>query len=81
MENYYFFLAVGNLIDNILESEFSISLCGVCWALSLWRTGTISFNPTFGSFTLLELVSLVKVLRLFRLEQMFFWCSECGYSR
>jgi hypothetical protein len=42
-------------------------------------TGTIEFHPTFRSFTLLELVShlgepvsLVKVFRLFKLEQMFF---------
>jgi len=51
-------------------------------------TGTITFDPTFGSFTLLklvstlgELVSLVKVFRLFKLEHMFFWCSECGHTR
>ncbi len=31
-------------------------------------TATITFDPTFGSFTLLELVSLVKVFRLLRLE-------------
>jgi hypothetical protein len=41
------------------------------------RTGTIAFDPTFGSFTLLELVSpnvvsMVKVFKLFRLERMFF---------
>jgi len=36
-------------------------------------TWTITFNPSFGSFTLLELVSLVKVFfRLFRLEWIFF---------
>jgi len=41
--------------------------------------GTIAFDPTFGSFTLLktgftlgEPVSLVKVFRLFILEQIFF---------
>jgi hypothetical protein len=34
--------------------------------------GTIALDPTFGSFTLLEPVSLVKVFRLFRLER-FFW--------
>ncbi len=28
--------------------------------------------PSFGSFTLLEPVSLVKAFRLFRLEQIFF---------
>jgi hypothetical protein len=32
-------------------------------------------------FTLDELVSLVKVFRLFKLEQIFFWCLECGHSR
>ncbi len=31
----------------------------------------VAFDPTFGSFTLLELVSLVKVFRLFRLEPIF----------
>jgi hypothetical protein len=34
--------------------------------------GTIAFDPTFGSFTLLKPVSLVKMFRLFKLEQMFF---------
>ncbi len=35
-------------------------------------TGTITFNPTFGSFTLLEPISYwVKVFRLFRLEWIF----------
>jgi len=38
------------------------------------RVCSIALDPTFGSFTLLELVSLVKV---FRLEWIFFWCSEC----
>jgi len=33
-------------------------------------TGTIALDPTFGSFTLLELVSWVKVFRLFRSEQI-----------
>jgi len=48
------------------------------WALAPTRTGTIALDPTFGSFTLLEPVltlgepvSLVKVFRLFRSEQMF----------
>jgi hypothetical protein len=42
--------------------------------VSLWRgpastgTGTIALDPTFGSFTLLEPVSLMKV---FKLEQIF----------
>ncbi len=31
----------------------------------------IALDPTFGSFTLLEPVSLVKVFRLFRLERIF----------
>ncbi len=51
-------------------------------------TTIIAFDPTFGSFSLLELVSqlhesvsLVKVFRLFKLEQMFFWCSECAHNR
>jgi hypothetical protein len=35
-------------------------------------TRSIAFNPTFGSFTLLELVSLAKVIRLFKLEHIFF---------
>jgi hypothetical protein len=33
---------------------------------------SIALDPTFGSFTLLKLVSLVKVFRLFRLEWIFF---------
>ncbi len=51
-------------------------------------TGTITLDPTFGSFSLLESVFildepifLVKVFRLFRLEWICFWCSECGHSR
>jgi hypothetical protein len=49
------------------------------WALPPLGLGLSAFNPTFGSFTLLgtgftlcEPVSLVKVFRLFKLEQMFF---------
>jgi hypothetical protein len=45
--------------------------------------GLFAFDQTFGKFYLIrtgftfgELVSLVKVFRLFKLEQMFFWCSE-----
>jgi hypothetical protein len=34
-------------------------------------TGTIALDSTFGSFTLLEPVSLVKMFRLFRLDQIF----------
>jgi hypothetical protein len=34
-------------------------------------TGTIAFDPRFGSFTLLEPVSLAKVFKLFRLERIF----------
>jgi hypothetical protein len=33
-------------------------------------TGTIALDPTFGSFTFLEPVSLVKVFRLFILERI-----------
>jgi hypothetical protein len=40
------------------------------WALSLWGAGTITLDPTFESFTTLdEPISLMKVFRLFRLEQ------------
>jgi hypothetical protein len=49
-----------------------------CWARPPTGTGTIALDPTFGSFTLLEadltlgeLVSLVKVFRVFRLEWIF----------
>jgi hypothetical protein len=38
-------------------------ICYVCLFKSVsTETGTIAFDPSFGSFTLLELVSLVKVL-------------------
>ncbi len=37
------------------------------------RRRAIMLDPTFGSFTLLELVSLVKVFRPFRLERICFW--------
>ncbi len=47
---------------------------------NFWALGTIAFDPTVGSFTLGELVSLVKVFRLFKLEQMFFGV-ESGHSR
>jgi hypothetical protein len=44
--------------------------------------GTIALDPTFESFTLLELVSLMKVFRLQYLDwNGFFGCSECGHSR
>ncbi len=47
--------------------------------------GTIALDPTFGSFTLLEPVSLVKVFRLFRLEWMFLvlrvWTQEVDVQR
>ncbi len=43
----------------------------VCALAQTLLLGTIALDPTFGSFTLLELVSLVKVFRVFRLEQMF----------
>jgi hypothetical protein len=43
--------------------------------------GLLHWIQLLGSFTLLELVSLVKVLfRMFRLEHGFFWCSECDGS-
>jgi hypothetical protein len=48
----------------------------VCLFVGPWDY--LALDPTFGSFTLLELISLVKV---FRLEWNFFWCSECGVSR
>jgi hypothetical protein len=41
------------------------------WKFYLIRTG----------FTLGESVSLVKVFRLFKLEQILFWCLECEHSR
>jgi hypothetical protein len=57
---------------------------------NLYRdTGTITFtfDPTFGSFylirisfTLAELVSLVKVFRSFELEQMFVGVSELVFQ-
>ncbi len=34
-------------------------------------TGTITLDPTFGGFTLGELVSLMKVFRLVRLKRIF----------
>jgi hypothetical protein len=42
--------------------------------------GTIALGSKTG-FTLDELVSLVKVFRLFRLEQFFFWCTECEHNK
>jgi hypothetical protein len=47
-------------------------MCYVC-LFSPAHPGTIAFDPSFESFTLSELVSLVKVfsLRLFRLEWIF----------
>jgi hypothetical protein len=62
----------------------------ICWGPAPTGTGTIALDPTFGSFYRIknrfhircELVSLVKVFRLFRLERTFFFCcSECGHSR
>jgi len=35
------------------------------------RTSIIALDPTFGSFILLELVYLVKVSKLFKLERIF----------
>jgi len=43
-----FNLDLGALISSLPSASF-------CWAMSLW--GTIAFDPTFGSFTLLEPVS------------------------
>jgi len=62
---YYLFLRIWKY----LKTSFF-----VCWAL--WQT--IALDPTFGNFTIRtgftlgELVSLVKVFRLFRLEWIFF---------
>ncbi len=50
-------------------------------------TGTIAFDTTLGSFTLLKLVS--HYVNLFFSESVYtvylgtdvFWCSECGHSR
>jgi hypothetical protein len=56
------------------------------WALSLWGTRTIALDPTFGSFTLLELIShegnrLLWWKCLDCLDSNgLFWCSECGQS-
>ncbi len=59
-----------NVSQNLLD-KVSLLFC----ALAPTGTGTIPFDPTFGSFTLLEpvfilgeLVSLMKVFRMFRLE-------------
>ncbi len=50
--------------------------------------GLFALDPTFGSLTLLktsftlgELVFLVKVFRLRRLERVFFGCLKCGHGR
>jgi hypothetical protein len=43
---------------------------------NFWKFYLIKTGFTFG-----ELVSLVKVFRLFILEQIFFWCSKCGHGR
>ncbi len=47
---------------------------------ALTGTWTMALDPTIGSFTLLEPVSLVKVFRLFKSDG-FFGCSKCGHSR
>jgi hypothetical protein len=55
-------------------------VCGS--SLTLWGlgfregAGTIALDPTFGSFTSSELVSLVKVFRLFELEWIVFVFRE-----
>ncbi len=72
----------------IWEEACHCLLCGTLWGLHLlWGQGLLHFIqllevlPYQTGFTLGELVSLVKVFRLFKLEQMFFWCSECGHNR
>jgi len=57
----------------ITKPWWKFSLLGIgsnFWKFYLIRIG----------FTLDELISLVKVFRLFKLERVF-WCSECGHSR
>jgi hypothetical protein len=41
-----------------------------------WLATTFALDPTFGSFTLLELVFLVQVFGLFRLEWIFFFVQS-----
>jgi hypothetical protein len=43
---------------------------------ALTGTCTMALDPTYGSFTLLEPVSLVKVFRLFRSERIFLVFKE-----
>jgi hypothetical protein len=43
-------------LRNALEAQ-QVFFGHVCWALSLWGTGPIALDPTFGSFTLLKSVS------------------------
>jgi hypothetical protein len=53
----------------VIWSEVTVQLCK-----SYLQTGTITFDPTFGSFILLEPsepISFVKVFRLFRLKWTF----------
>jgi hypothetical protein len=54
----------------------AIIVLGHCIGSNFWKFYLIKTG-----FTLCELVSLVKVFRLFKLEQMCFWCPECGHSR
>ncbi len=67
-------------IENYQGVKLQIQDLNRCCESSISKlsgTGTIALDPTFGSFTLLrtsftlgELVSLVKVFKLFRLEQI-----------
>jgi hypothetical protein len=58
--------------SSVLHLQENSSLKLFYWVLpSQAGTETIALHPTFGSFTLLEPVSLVKVFRLFRLERIF----------
>ncbi len=61
------FEVVGWMNDGT-PSEFNLGFTIVAYFVG---PGTITFDPTFGSFTLLELVFVVKVFRVFRLKQIF----------
>jgi hypothetical protein len=56
--------------------DLELHLLDYCIPSNFWK-----FYLIRTSFTLGELVFLVKVFRLFTLEWIFFWCSECGHSR
>jgi hypothetical protein len=53
-------------------------VCLLGLALKVTRDYLLPLDPTFGSFTLLELDSLVKVFRAFRLEWIFFVVQSVG---